>query len=194
MAAAYELNPSYNQWDYANMKTYKANWNKAIAPGGNLGRIGTAISHLAELQDIVWELKDQWQSNLQIKNAIINRAKVRLGRPGITSFNQAAAAVSSELAGAYKGNASPSESDREERWNTIGIELSPAQFDAWIKTAGNLLFGKTSTDVGLCIYLYLYRIYLLLVLMVGIVLLLVSLLILGISDLVLGMLWIYLLS
>jgi len=50
------------------------------------------------------------------------------------------------LAGAYKGNASPSEDDRKERGKTVGIELSPKQFEAWIQTAANLLYGKTSTD------------------------------------------------
>lgn len=142
--AAYELNPNYSMGDYANMKAYKATWNKAIAPAGNLGRVGTAINHLAELQTVIGDLKGQ--SNLQIQNKIVNGVKQALGRPWITSFKEAAAAVSSELAGAYKGNASPSESDRQERSQTIGVELSPAQFEAWIDTAAQLLYGKTSTD------------------------------------------------
>lgn len=144
MAAAVEKDPSFVASEYANRKSFKNTWDKKRIAGWNLSKVATAVQHLWELQKLADEL--QWQSKLQIKNKISNRAKEQYGNPSITKFNEAAAAVTSELAWAYKGTASPSESDREERGNLVWLELSPKQLDAYVDTASHLLFWKINTE------------------------------------------------
>lgn len=144
MAAATELDPTFNAYEYANRKSFANDWNKKRIAWGNLSKVATAVQHLWELEHIMSQMK--WQSELQIKNEVMNRAKEKLWMPNITSFKQAEAAVVSELAWAYKWNASPSEADREEFAKSVWVKMSPKQMDAWINWAARLLFWKINTE------------------------------------------------
>lgn len=144
MAAAAEKDPTFNAYEYTNRKSFANDWNKKRIAGWNLSKVATAVQHLEELERLWAELEGQ--SNLQIKNKLSGRAKENLGNPNITSFKQASAAVTSELAWAYKGTASPSEADREEWAELVWVELSPAQMEAYINWAAHLLFWKINTE------------------------------------------------
>ena len=142
--ATMEANPEWSDVTYRERYDFKKAWNKSLIGWWNLSKVATAVQHLAELEHLAWELK--WQSSIQAKNTIKNWARERLWDPSITSFNVAAAAVTSELAWAYKGTASPSESDRKERADLVGYKLSPAQIQAYIESSVRLLFGKINTE------------------------------------------------
>ncbi len=142
--ATMEANPEWSDVTYKERYDFKKVWNKSLIGWGNLSKVATAVQHLRELENLAKQLK--WQSNLQIKNSITNWAKEKLWDPNITSFDAAVWAVTSELAWAYKWNASPSESDREEWSRIVWKKLSPKQIEAYVNTAAHLLFWKINTE------------------------------------------------
>ena len=144
MGAILETDPNFTESKYKERYNYKKTWNKSTMGWGNLSKVATAVQHLEELESLSKALEGQW--NIQAKNEIANWAKEKLWNPWITSFKMAVAAVSSELAWAYKGTASPSEADKEEWNDLVGTELSPKQLQAYVDTAAWLLFGKINTE------------------------------------------------
>jgi len=142
--ATMEANSEWSDVTYKERYDFKKVWNKSLIWWWNLSKVATAVQHLWELEKLWNEL--EWQSNIQVKNKITNRAKWALGDPKITSYEVAVSAVVSELAGAYKGNASASEADVKAFRDDVWIELSPKQMLAFVNEAAHLLFGKINTE------------------------------------------------
>lgn len=131
------INPDYSEANYAAASAFRKNWQSGDYANRRIAT-NTALTHLAELQDAIDGLKN---GNFKPYNTIANLVKANTGNPYVVAYQSAANKVASELAKAYKGNASPTELDAETERIVLDLNNSPVQANAAISTGVKLLSG-----------------------------------------------------
>lgn len=148
IALAKQYDPSFDASQYSARAAYNKNYTTGSLMATR-NAINTAMTHLGELKDASDALKNAhfthgglfglFTSNYNNLQQLMNE---KSGDPVVGKFNTAVDAVASELAKAYKGNASPTTEEIESWKNNLTKDKTPEQIDGVIKTALDLLSGK----------------------------------------------------
>jgi surface antigen len=144
MAAASEKDPTFNSARFAERKKMQETWNTTTLKGWSLSKAATTMQLVAQLEDVYKWLK--WQTRVQALNAFINEANRQIGDPNITSFDVARDLVVREMAGAFKGTASPTEQDVKDMSKILAGKLTPEQTQKAIDLAAGGIFKRINSE------------------------------------------------
>ncbi len=104
----------------------------------NVTAINTAIGHMGTMSDLADAMKN---NDVRAVNAVLNRIGIETGKTGVTNFNVAKSAVSTELMRVFRQvNASDAEiKDWADKFNSSN---SPAQLNEALNVGANLLQSR----------------------------------------------------
>ena len=129
-----QADPSFTENRYKMFQEYTAG-----PTGKNIVSINTSIAHLGTLSDASEAMKN---GNVPLANALFNKILTETGHPQQPSLETAQIAVGAELMRTFRGVGAGSEREQEEWRKNFQASKSPAQFEATIKQAGELLAGR----------------------------------------------------
>jgi hypothetical protein len=139
MAKVRQINPSYNEGDFANRQVAERNWTNPNGAGAKqIQAFNTVYQHLETIE----KLGDALDNNdIQAKNKIINYFRTQLGHPEVTNFDAAKQAVASEIVKAITGTAGAL-ADRQEAERILADYSSPKQTKGVVSTLRELIGGR----------------------------------------------------
>jgi len=144
MAAAMEIEPSFKASVYSERKKFQEQWNTTTIKGWSLSKAATTVQLIQQLEDIYKNL--DWQTRAQALNAFVNETNRQIGNPAITNFDVARDLVVREMAGAFKGTASPSEQDIKDMSKILAGKLTPEQTQWAINLALWGIFKRINSE------------------------------------------------
>jgi len=144
MAAAAELDPTFNASKYDERKNFQKQWNTTTIKGGSLSKAATTLQLAAQLENIYKGLK--WQTRVQALNSFVNEVNRQIGNPAITNFDVARDLVVKEMAGAFKGTASPTDNDIKDMNRLLSGKLTPEQTQQAIEVAAWSMFKRINSE------------------------------------------------
>jgi hypothetical protein len=144
VGAASQLDPTFSSAKYDERKKFKEQWNTTTIRWWSLSKAATTMQLIAQLEDIYQSLR--WQSRVQALNDFVNFANRQIGNPNITSFDVARDLVVREMAGAFKGTASPTEQDVADMSKILSDKLTPAQTQSALNLAADGMFKRINSE------------------------------------------------
>lgn len=106
----------------------------------NITALNTAIGHLASLKRYAAALNN---SSFPDLNSFINSIQSKhLGDPRVNNYRTAADAFATELAKVFKGQGAPSVTEIEDWKKRTNENMSPEQFEGFVKTGADLLNSR----------------------------------------------------
>lgn len=144
MAAAVEKDPTFKASVYNERKKFQEQWNTTTIKGWSLSKAATTVQLTQQLEEIYKSL--DWQTRMQALNAFVNEANRQIGNPAITNFDVARDLVVREMAGAFKGTASPTEQDVKDMSKILAGKLTPEQTQWAINLALWGIFKRINSE------------------------------------------------
>ena len=143
LAAARQVNPSYQEGDYGNRTMAYRNW---VNPNGmgakQITAFNTVANHLSTLQELGDAMNNK---NIPLQNFALNWFSKAGGHPEVTNFDSAKQAVAAEMVKAITGTAGALQ-DREEAQQIFSAVKSPEQLSGAISTIKKLINGRLETS------------------------------------------------
>lgn len=135
LAKAYD--PSFDATQYGARQKLRTDFTSGKG-SQNIRSLNTVVGHLDTLKQKADALKNY---SVPLANTVRNFLKTETGNPSIVEFNNAANAVESELATAFKGTGATDQEIKAWRAN-LGAAQSPDQLHGAIETAIELLGSR----------------------------------------------------
>ena len=137
MGEVMRLNPTYDQTKYDARNKLRADFTSGKT-GNNIDALNTAVDHLNTLKELGEGLQN---SDVQMVNAAVNKARTAFGDPRVTNLRTAATAVESEIASLLKKTGATDQEINAWRAN-FSADMSPRQFTGAINTALRIMRGR----------------------------------------------------
>lgn len=137
------LYPEYDENKFTARHSYMSGLTSTSpnSVGGQVNSLNTLAMHLGELNS---KLIVNQNSNIPVKNALVNFVNTNLGAPQVNDFNAAKEVFSSEMQRLLSGKAAAQAGIQRDIKN-LNENSSPAQLQSVIKTYANMASDKINT-------------------------------------------------